>query len=106
MSHSDPLVMQMESSNCPPIHVGLGIFAVFSHILFHRLLSSTFVGLFRSPKPFLASSTVLVKVSVRSVTLVTGADMILGIASENCASESSLKYDRSGRKIRAIVVNM
>ena len=76
-SDSDPLVMQMESSNCPPIHVGLGIFAVFFRSLFHRLLSSTFVGLLRSRKPFLESSTELMKVSMRSVMLVMGADIIL-----------------------------
>ena len=68
--------MQMESSNYPPMHIGLGTFAVISCSLFHRLLSSTFVGLFRSQKYFLALSTELMKVSIRLVILVTEADMI------------------------------
>ena len=58
------------------MHVGLGIFAVFSRSLFHRLLSSTFVGWVISLINFRASSTELMKVSMRSVMLSVGADMI------------------------------
>ena len=35
-SHSDPLVIQITSSNAPPIHIGFGMFVAFSRILFHR----------------------------------------------------------------------
>ena len=75
-SHSDPLVMQIASSNFPPIHVGLGMFAAFYQTMFHRLLSSTFVGQFRSLNNFRTSSTEWMNVSMRSVMLSVGAEMI------------------------------
>ena len=68
--------MQMESSNFSPIRVGLGIFAVFSWSLFHRLSSSTFVGRVRSQNNFRTSSTELINVLTRLVMLGMGADMI------------------------------
>ena len=75
-NHSDLLVMQMASSNSPPMYIGLGMFAAFSWTLFHRLLSSTFVGRARSLNNFRTSSTEWMNVSMRLVTLCIGADMI------------------------------
>ena len=65
----------MASSNFPPMHVGMGIFDAFSQTLFHRLLSSTFVGRARSLNNFRTSSTAWLKVSMRSVMLCVGADI-------------------------------
>ena len=76
-SHSDPLVMQMESSNSPPIHEGLGMLARFSLNKLNRAVSSTFVGLVLSWKHFLQASTSWMKVSMRSVVLAVAVDMIL-----------------------------
>ena len=67
-NHSNPLVMLMASSNFSLIHVRVGIFAVFSPSLFHRLLSSTFVGRFMSLNSFFASSTKWMKVLTRLET--------------------------------------
>ena len=67
--------MQMESSNYPPMHIELGILAVFSCSLFHRLLSLTFVGRVISLNNFRTSSTELIKCSMRSVMLSVGADI-------------------------------
>ena len=77
-SHSDPLVMLMASSSFPPIHAGFGMFAVFSRSLIHRLLSSTFIGRFRSLNNFCAPSTKWMKVPTRLETFGTRlvADMI------------------------------
>ena len=61
------------------MHVGLGIFAAFSRTMFHRLLNSTFVGRVRSLNNFWTSSTEWMKISMRSVMLIVGTDMIWSV---------------------------
>ena len=43
-SHSDPLVIQLESLNAPSIQVGFRMFLVFPRTLFHRLLIQLLLG--------------------------------------------------------------
>ena len=78
-SHSDPLMIPMASSNFSPIQVGFGMFAVLFRILFHRLLSSTFVGRFRSLNSFCTSSTEWMKVSTRLATFGLVEDMMIDV---------------------------
>ena len=82
--------MQMESSNSPPIHEGLGMLARFSLNKLNRQVSSTFVGLVLSWKHFLQASTLWMNVSMSSVVLAVAVDMIrVGSACRNGEREGT-----------------